>query len=375
MHDFPFDEILFGPNDVEPEKLPIAKATGRETFVLGTFNPGLCRLPAGNLLMMVRVAEALKSPQVGDTVEVLRFDGHTNSFTTDSHPAAEIDFSDPRKYRFKKLGQVYALTSMSWLLPVELDAQGTEVVRVHYDKMILPENVSQEYGVEDARITQIGETFYMTTCAVSSGRHSTILYTSDDGLNYKYEGLILDHQNKDMVLFPEKIYGMYHALTRPQGELYFVDSDAAMIPGPGINISSSPDLLHWRPRESVLARPRNNSLLSRKVGGGAPPIKTPQGWLVLFHGVDNEGLAGVYRTVWMLLDLENPEQIILEQIVEPLMEAKPALTRNYQDSIYLADIVFTSGIVADEYHYVVASGELDLCCRITHIPHSSFTIN
>ncbi len=372
MTDYPFDEILFGPRDVNPEELPIARDTGRETYVLGAFNPGLCRLPHGNLLMMVRIAEALKAPRNGDTLDVIRYDSSQNSFVLDSYSSEGIDFSDPRKYRFKNLGQVYALTSLSWLLPVELNPQGTEVVNIHYDKMILPENMSQEYGIEDARITRIDDTYYMTTCAVSAARHSTVLYTSMDGLNYDNQGIILDHQNKDMVIFPEKIDGQYHALTRPQGELYFIDSNSINVPGPGINVSRSPDMLHWRPLESVLVKPQMQSLLSRKVGGGSPPVKTSKGWLVLFHGVSDEGLAGIYRTVWMLLDLENPQRIIEEKIIQPILEARPDLTQEYEADIYLPDIVFTSGIESAYGHFVVASGELDLCCRISHIPHSTF---
>jgi len=370
---YPFDKILFGPADIDPAKLPIGLSTGQETYVLGAFNPGFCRLPNGNTLMMVRVAEALKEARSGDTLGVLRFDAEKQKFEIDQYLAKDIDFSDPRKYRFKNAGPVYALSSLSWLLPVELDAQATSIVKIHYDKMILPENKNQEYGVEDARITRIESTYFMTACAVSSGRHSTMLYSSDDGLNYENLGLILDHQNKDMVLFPEKIGGMYHALTRPQGELYFIDADTENIPGPGINIAASPDMLHWRPLDTILIKPRKQAYISRKVGSGAPPIRTDKGWLVLYHGVSDDGLAGIYRTIWMIMDLENPQKIIREEMSSPLLEANPEFTRGYQSAIYLPDIVFTTGMVESENYYIVASGELDLCCRITHIPHEVFT--
>ena len=325
--------------------------------------------------MMVRVAEALTHPRSDDDLQVLRYDPAMASFTIDSYDPDLIDFSDPRKYKFKGPGEIYALTSFSWLLPVEMDQDGKNVVKIHYDKLILPQNESQEYGVEDARITMIDKKYYMTTCAVSSGRHSTILYTSNDGLNYSYEGLILDHQNKDMVFFPEKINGLFQALTRPQGEVYFVDHHPQNMAGPGINIAASPDSLHWRPSAPVLLKPRKDSKLSRKVGGGTTPIRTPQGWLILFHGVSNEGLVGKYRTFWMLLDLEDPLKIIHEEFSVPLLEANPELTKHLQDAIYLPDVVFTSGVVEAGEHFIVASGELDLCCRITHIPISTFSLN
>ncbi|MCF7826623.1 MAG: glycosidase [Candidatus Marinimicrobia bacterium] len=367
---YPFDKILFSPQDIDTSKLPIALSTGKETFVLGAFNPGFCRLPNGNTLMMVRVAEALQHPRSSDQVGVLRFDPEANTFLIDHYLASDIDFSDPRKYKFRNVEQVYALTSLSWLLPVELNPQATSIVKIHYDKMILPEHKCQEYGLEDARISRIDSTYYMTACAVGSDRHSSVLYQSEDGLNYAYLGMILDHQNKDMVIFPEKIHGKYHALTRPLGELYFVDPNPHNHPGPGVNISASPDMLHWRPLETVLLKPSVNKYLSRKVGGGAPPIRMDQGWLILYHGVSDDGLAGIYRTFWMILDLDDPQVIIHNNVSTPLLEANPALTRTCQDSIYLSDIVFTTGVIDAEDHYIIASGELDLCCRITHIPHS-----
>ncbi len=371
---FPFDKILFAPSDVDTQKLPVGQTIGEETYVLGAFNPGFCRLPNGNTLMMVRVAEALTNPRVGDSLQILRYDAGINSFTVERYDAHQFDYSDPRKYKFQEAEDVYALTSLSWLLPVELDAEGKSIIKIHYDKMILPQNESQEYGIEDARITRIDEKYYMTTCAVSSARHSTVLYTSLDGLNYSYEGLILDHQNKDMVIFPEKINGLYHALTRPQGELYFMDPNLKNAPGPGMNIATSPDMLHWRPLAPVLLKPRRNSLLSRKLGSGPTPIRTSDGWLILFHAVSDEGLVGVYRTVWMVLDLDDPLKIIHESFSDPLMEANPDLTKHLQDAIYLPDVVFTTGVVESEDIFIVASGELDLCCRITHIPRSTFTI-
>ena len=369
---YSFDKIIFSPRDMDPQELPIARATGLDTYAFGTFNPGLCRLPSGNLLLMVRVAEALSMPRSGDQIQVLRFDAAVRTFDLDTYPVKDIDFTDPRKYQFKHENDVYALTSLSWLLPVELDSDGRRVIAIHYDKMILPEHAYQEYGIEDARITLVDHTYYMTTCAVASDRHSTVLYTSQDGLNYECQGLILDHQNKDMVIFPEKISGLYHALTRPLGDLYFKGADENIVPGPSINIASSPDMLHWRPLEKVLVKSRKNTVISGKVGGGTPPVRTPDGWLVLYHGVSGNGVAGNYRTVWMLLDLEDPQKILFEALHAPILEANPALTREFQEMIYLPNVVFTTGLVDASDHFIVASGELDLCCRITHIPHSIF---
>ena len=97
--------------------------------------------------------------------------------------------------------------------------------------------------------------------------------------------------------------------------------------------------------------------------------------MILFHAVSDEGQVGIYRTIWMVLDLEDPLKIIHEEFSVPLMEANPDLTKHLQDSIYLPDVVFTTGVVEADEIYIVASGELDLCCRITHIPISTFSLN
>ncbi|WP_447410747.1 glycoside hydrolase family 130 protein, partial [Clostridium perfringens] len=84
---------------------------------------------------------------------------------------------------------VLGLTSLSWLLPVELDPTGQRIVAVHYDKAIEPAASYQCYGVEDARITKVGDTWYMTTCSVGAERHCTTLHMSRDGLTYRLEGI------------------------------------------------------------------------------------------------------------------------------------------------------------------------------------------
>ena len=80
---------------------------------------------------------------------------------------------------------VFALTSTSWILPVEISPDGDSIIHIHYDKIIVPEKEYQEYGVEDPRISCIGGKYYMTTCSVGSQRHSTTLYSSENGINYQ----------------------------------------------------------------------------------------------------------------------------------------------------------------------------------------------
>jgi beta-1,2-mannobiose phosphorylase / 1,2-beta-oligomannan phosphorylase len=368
-----FDQLLFSPSDVDLLRSPLRSGITAPTFVLGAFNPALTRLPNGNLLMMVRVAEALRHPAENGRVRAIRWVQGT-SYVLDDYDLAGVDASDPRKFQI--LGhqsKVMALTSLSWLLPVELTADGTSVREVHYDKIIAPQKSYQQYGVEDARISLIGDTYYMTTCSVSAERHSTTLYTSRDGLNYTLQGIVLDHQNKDMLYFEGKVDGMFYALTRPLGDIYFSYPPLSpFVGGPSINLAVSPDGLHWRPHEAPFLRPRRGSSSTMRIGGGTPPIKTPDGWLMLYHGVEPGTLVGVYRTFWALLDLNDPSRILRIADEVPLLESDPGLTQHLKDQLYLSNVVFTTGIADAGEHYVVASGEVDLACRITFLPKSLF---
>jgi hypothetical protein len=192
-------------------------------------------------------------------------------------------------------GRLLALTSLSWLLPVELTPDAREIVRIHYDHAIEPAASYQEYGVEDARICRIDNVWYMTTCSVSAERHCTTLHVSLNGLDYELKGVVLDHQNKDMILFEGKVGGRFIALTRPLGEVYFAYPEASPYAGgPSINLAQSPDAIHWKPLDQPGIRVRKGSTSSMKVGGGSQPIRTNRGWFLLYHGVETRETVGVY---------------------------------------------------------------------------------
>src|SRR3546814_17625077 len=91
-----------------------------------------------------------------------------------------------------------ALTSRAWRRPVELSPDGGRVVAGHYVRAIAPAASYQCYGVEDARISRVGDRFLMTTCSVSPERHATVLSSSPNALDWTLEGIVLDHQNKEI---------------------------------------------------------------------------------------------------------------------------------------------------------------------------------
>lgn len=383
---FAVDRLVFGPDDVDLSRSPLAGHLDAETYVLGAFNPGLLRLPNGNLMMMVRVAEALRTPVFDGHVHAIRWEAIDRDtfgeaagkaakgrYVLDAWPLELVDTADPRKFlivggRWK----VMALTSLSWILPVELSADGLELIEVHYDRAIAPHASFQCYGVEDARVSRVDDRWLMTTCSVSPERHSTTLYSSTNGLDWAFEAIVLDHQNKDMLIFEGRIDGQYWAQTRPLGDLYFAyPPGSAWRAGPSINLATSPDALHWKPHPEPGIRPHAGTVATARMGGGTPPIMTDEGWLTLWHGVEPKEIVGIYRTYWSILDRDDPAKLVRTDHA-PLLEANAELTRPLEDKMYVHDVVFTTGIAYAGDHYVVASGEADLACRITHVPKEAF---
>ena len=113
---------------------------------------------------------------------------------------------------------------------------------------------------------------------------------------------MLDHQNKDMLIFEGLVGGEYWAQTRPLGSLYFAyPPGGEWRAGPSINLATSPDALHWKPHIEPGIRPRVATVSTARMGGGTPPVLAEiagmRGWLTLWHGVEpNATPVGTYRT-------------------------------------------------------------------------------
>lgn len=170
-------------------------------------------------------------------------------------------------------------------------------------------------GCEDPRITRIDDRVHMTYVAFDGWSPPRIALTSislDDFLNkkWKWAGVQIISRpgivDKSGCLFPEKINGKYAILHRvfPNILLDFVDSL---------------DFKHGEYLKGEFAiKPRAGQWDSRKIGAGAPPIKTPRGWLLLYYGVDERD-ASQYKIGAMLLDLQNPARVIARS-AHPVLE-------------------------------------------------------
>lgn len=194
----------------------------------------------------------------------------------------------------------------------------------------------EEYGIEDPRITRIADLYYVTYTCYSKYAPCVGLARTRDFRTFERMGVISLPPNKDVVLFPEKVGGRYARLDRPSIVVGKCDV------GGDIWISYSPDLLHWGDPRSVM-QPRKGRWDNKKIGAGAPPIKTEQGWLEIYHGVRETGSGVLYRLGAVLLDLEDPSRVI-GRAAEPVLS--PAATEDFLGDVM--NVVFTCGAILED---------------------------
>ncbi len=152
----------------------------------------------------------------------------------------------------------------------------------------------------DPRVTWLEDRYYVTWCNGYHGPTIGVGYTEDFETFHQHDNAFLPF-NRNGVLFPRRIGDRYALLSRP--------SDAGHTPFGDIYYSESPDLVHWGRHRHVLG-PRRLSWDSTKVGAGPTPIETPEGWLLLYHGVLTSCNGFVYSMGAALLDLDEPWRVL-----------------------------------------------------------------
>jgi len=158
----------------------------------------------------------------------------------------------------------------------------------------------EHWGIEDPRVVWLEDTqeYAITYVSFSKDGPMVSLATTRDFKKFKKRGTMLPPEDKDAALFPRLINGNYVLIHRPiiRGEAH-------------IWIASSPDLTYWGDHK-VLIPVRPGWWDSSRVGLGPPPIETPEGWLVIYHGVRRTVSGSLYRVGLALLDLDEPWKII-----------------------------------------------------------------
>jgi predicted GH43/DUF377 family glycosyl hydrolase len=157
----------------------------------------------------------------------------------------------------------------------------------------------EEYGVEDPRVTAVDGEYVITYSACSrNGVRAALAKTKDFGSLEKV-AFITPAGSRNVVMFPEKINGLYARFESTHSE----------IAPSSIWIAYSPDLKSWAESQLVM-KPEPYHWDEMRIGPGAPPIKTDRGWLSIYHGVSTPANGSICRLGVALHDLEDPAKII-----------------------------------------------------------------
>ena len=157
------------------------------------------------------------------------------------------------------------------------------------------------WGIEDPRITFIPEMkkyAIVYTAYTRDGPGVALAFTEDFRAFERY-GVIMPPEDKDAALLPHRIGGNWALIHRP-----------ISAPRAHMWISYSPDLHHWGSHKIMLESRRGAWWDANKIGLSPPPIETPHGWLVIYHGVKHTAAGCIYRLGLALFDLQAPERCL-----------------------------------------------------------------
>lgn len=215
-----------------------------------------------------------------------------------------------------------------------------------------PTTFFEKKGVEDARVTVINDECFMTFTAyneipqvgiTSISTHNLLMKKWSWGEHiYPFSSVV----DKDAVIFPKMMNGMYVMIHRPD---------------PDMCIIYSKNLREWG-KSKILMKPRQNRWDCLKIGAAGPPIEIDEGWLQIYHGVDNQH---IYRLGAILLEKDDPEKIIYrtdKPFLEPYEE--------YECEGQVPNVVFSCGAIKNQDNILISYG-----CADSVIGISSFKID
>jgi|SRR5580704_6245626 predicted GH43/DUF377 family glycosyl hydrolase len=330
---------------------PADFASSRDDFeVIGAFNPGVIEVQ-GQVVLLVRIAERPRESRNG-FVGLPRF-ANRSEIAVDWVRRDDVEYIDPRVVQVLETGCV-RLTFVSHLRVVTFPDGGA--VGPVKGAAFLPQGPWEEFGVEDPRITEIDGRFYFTYVAVSRHGAATALASTGDFREFTRHGIIFPPENKDVVLFPERIDHQYVALHRPNGRTPFTP--------PEMWIARSGDLIGWGRHEPVFAEKAGWE--SGRVGAGVPPIRTRLGWLEIYHGnrrPNGPGQVGQYVAAALLLAADDP-RLVIARSVEPLFSP----TEPFEREGFVADVVFPTGVIARGDSLMLYYGASDTYTGMAELP-------
>ncbi|MBP5197770.1 MAG: glycoside hydrolase family 130 protein [Lachnospiraceae bacterium] len=222
----------------------------------------------------------------------------------------------------------------------------------------------------DPRLVELDGKYYMVWCTDFGGPTLGLGVTEDFEHFTRLENVFIPF-NRNGVLFPRKIDGKYMMLSRP--------SDSGHTPFGDIFISQSYDLEYWGHHRRVMTS-GCTWWQGKKIGAGAVPIETSEGWLLLYHGVNGTCNGYVYSIGAALLDLENPSKVLYrtrDYILTP--------EKDYEVSGFVPGVTFPCSTLYDAktgriaVYYGAADTYLavaytDADTLINHIKENSFLL-
>jgi len=239
-------------------------------------------------------------------------------------------------------------------LAIATSSDGITGWEIYPEPALLPDpsRREEEFGIEDPRVTFIHDLDLWAVTYTAYSRYGPLvsLALTKDFRHFERVGPILPPENKDAALFSEKISkktGSYFGL---------IHRPVPAFPGAGAHIwmAYSPDIKHWGGHQVIIQARMGAWWDADKIGIGPPPLKTSEGWLVLYHGVKRTVSGAIYRCGLALLDLENPEIVIARSnnwIFAPLAD--------YELTGDVDKVVFPCGWVAEGDELRVYYGAAD----------------
>ncbi len=199
-----------------------------------------------------------------------------------------------------------------------------------------PEEYPEEvWGCEDPRLTWLPELNEWAIAYTAYSRRGPLvsLAMTTGFTKARRLGPVMPPEDKDAALFPRRFDGRWAMIHRP----------SPLRGGAHMWLSFSPDLRHWGDH-SLLLEARDGAWWDAgKIGLGPPPLETPDGWLLCYHGVHSTAAGPIYRVGLALLDLENP-RLVLRRTDEWVMAPIAAYERGGD----VNKVVFPTGWVLDE---------------------------
>jgi predicted GH43/DUF377 family glycosyl hydrolase len=296
--------------------------------VIGAFNAGVTQYK-GETLLLLRVAERPISQDPSFVIAPL-YNSQTNvmELIPLRKDDGRYDFSDSRFIKdLTEPASFSYLTSISYIR-IARSKDGHHFT-IDEKPLLYPSNDQETLGIEDPRVTQMGDTYYIYYSAIAKTGIGVSMVSTKNFVDFVRHGMIFCPDNKDVIIFPEQINGKYYALHRPTTK---------SIGKPEIWIAESDNLLYWGNHKHLLEL-REGLWDSERIGGGAVPIKTNRGWLELYHGATTDHR---YCMGAVLLDLQNPAKVIARSVL-PILEPEA----DYEKNGFFGDVVFSCGVVVD----------------------------